>query len=317
MKMNLRKREGSALLITLLIITTLTGLTMAFSEESGVELDLAGFARDEHRAHEMARSGVNLALALIHKDKNRDMDSLQEDWARFGAEPFPDKLPEDLTFTGTVADESGKININALINKEGEVDQEREKQLRMLFQVLGLEEERVAPLLDWLDKDDTQRLYGAESDFYEGLLPPYRCPNRFFLTIGQLFLVKGMYEIKDFDDEKQKHILDYLTIYSDGKVNINTAPKEVLMCLTDKIDASLAEAVLAFRKDETFTKVDDLKKVPGIDDALFNLVKPWITVKSWAVSVESQGDCRGAKAKIKAILVREEERPKVVYWQVQ
>lgn len=317
MKINLRKREGSALLITLLIIATLTGLTMAFSEESGVELDLAGFARDEHRAHEMARSGVNLALALLHKDKNRDMDGLQEDWARFGAEPYPGELPEDLAFTGTVADESGKININVIVNKEGEVDQEREGQLRRLFQILGLEEERVAPLLDWLDKDDTLRLHGAESDFYENLSPPFRCPNGPFLTIGQLFLVKGMYDIKDFGDENQKHILDYLTIYSDGKININTAPKEVLMCLNDKIDESLAEAILAFRRDESFMKVDDLKKVPGIDDALLNLVKSWVTVKSWAVSVESRGDCRGALASIKAILVREEEGPKVVYWQVQ
>ena len=65
MKKGLKQREGSALLITLLIITTLTGLTMAFSEESSVELDLAGFSRDAHRAHEMARSGVNLALALL------------------------------------------------------------------------------------------------------------------------------------------------------------------------------------------------------------------------------------------------------------
>ncbi|MBW1772725.1 MAG: type II secretion system minor pseudopilin GspK [Deltaproteobacteria bacterium] len=317
MKKGLKQREGSALLITLLIITTLTGLTMAFSEESGVELDLAGFSRDAHRAHEMARSGVNLALALLHKDKTRDMDSLQEDWARFGSEPFPDKLPEDLTFSGAVADESGKINLNALVSDEGKIDQDGERQLRMLFQALGLEDERVDPLLDWLDGDDTQRLHGAESDFYQGLPSPYRCPNGPLITIGQLFLVKGMHKIKAFGDEKQKRLLDYLTIYSGGKVNINTAPKEVLMCLTDKMDTSLAEAVMEFRKEKDFMKVDDLKKVPGVDDALFNLVKPWITVRSWAVSVESRGDCRGAKAEIKAILVREEERPRVIYWQVQ
>ena len=74
-----------ALLLTLLVITTLTGLTLAFSDETGVELDLTAFARDHHRAHEMAQSGVNLALALLYQDKDPEMDSLREGWGRFGA----------------------------------------------------------------------------------------------------------------------------------------------------------------------------------------------------------------------------------------
>jgi general secretion pathway protein K len=311
----LRQKKGSALLLTLLVIATLTGMTLAFTDETGVELDLAGFARDHHRAHEMARSGVNLALALLFQDKDPEMDSLREDWGRFGQEPFPDELPGDLSFSGSLADESGKFNINTLVNEEGQIDETRETQLRRLFEVLGLEDEMVGPFLDWLDLDDIQSLQGAESDYYLGLQPGYRCANGPFLTMGQLLLVKGMKGIAESGDQKQ--LLDYLTIYSDGKVNINTASGEVLESLSDRLDSAAAEAIIQFRQDNDFKAVEDLKKVPGLDPAIFNEIKPWITVKSGAFSIVSKGACRGALDTIRAVVQRQEKGLRVISWQTE
>lgn len=308
----MQDRKGAALLLTLLVIATLTAMTLTFSDETGVELDLAGFERDQQRAHEMARSGVNLALALLSQDRNLEMDSLRESWARFGAEPFPDALPEDLAFSGSIEDESGKFNINALLNKKGEIDKTREAQLRRLFKALGLEEERVDPILDWLDSDNTPRMHGAESDYYLARQPGYRCANGPFLTLGQLFLVKGMNEIRHFGD--QRRLLDYLTIYSDGKININTAPKEVLECLSDGMDSTTAEDVIQYRQDNDFTAVEDLTKVPGMDGALISDIEPWCTVKSTAFSITSQGKCRGAVDRIQAVVKREDKTMRVIYW---
>ena len=314
-KTETKKERGSALLLTLLIITTLTGLTLAFSKETAMELDMAGHARNRHQAYEMARSGVNLAIAMLYQDKNQDLDSLRETWARVGTDPFPDELPEDITLSGSIFDESGKINVNALVDKEGKIDMQREAQLRRLFKTLNLREEMVEPLLDWLDADDVQRIEGAESDFYQGLKSPYQCPNGPLITIGQLYLVKGMVEGNGSDDNKR--LLDFLTIYSDGKVNINTAPKKVLECLSDNMDPIIAEAIVAFRRDKSFTRKEDLREVPGVDEALYKNIKPWITVKGSAVSIEFQGKCRGAVGKIRAIVQRGVKGPKVIYWQVQ
>ena len=308
----MKDNKGTALLLTLLVIATLTGMTLAFSDETGVEMDLAGYARDQYRAHEMARSGVNLAMALLSQDEDQEMDSPRESWGRFGVEPFPDTLPEDLTFSGSMTDESGKFNINALVNYKGEIDQTREAQLRRLFKALGLEEEMVEPILDWLDSDDIQRLEGAESDYYQGLQPAYRCANGPFRTIGQLFLVKGMNEIKGLGDPKR--LLDYLTIYSDGKVNINTAPKEVLECLSERMDSTAADAIIQFRQDNDFAAVEDLKKIPGVDAAVLNEITAWSTVKSTAFSIVSQGECRGAVDRIRAVVKREDKTMRVIYW---
>ena len=314
-KFGLEKR-GSALILTLLVITTLTGLTVSFSEESGLELNLAGFARDGYRAYQMARSSVHLSLAVLHKDEDKEMDSLREDWAKLETHPFLEELPEGISISGRMVDESGKLNINLIINKEGEIDEKREGQLLMLFSLLGFEEDRVVPLLDWLDSDDIERLGGAESFYYQGLEEPYACANSPLLTMDQIFLVKGIKEIRHFEDEGKRRLLDFLTIYSDGKVNINTAPREVLQSLRDNLDITAAEAIIEYRKEQDFSSADDLKKVAGIDDELFNEIREWITVKSSAFSLEVEGNCQEAVARIKAVVIREEDRLRLIYWQV-
>jgi general secretion pathway protein K len=190
-----RKERGSALVITLLIITTLVGLTVAFSEESHIELSLAGYSRDSLRAHMAALAGCEGALALIHQDEDRGVDSLGEEWARFDSHPFLKELPENAAVSGEIIDENSKFNLNALINPAGEIDEKRSARLERLFILLGLHEEQVSPLLDWLDEDDEKRLHGAENDYYRNLPDPYDCLNGPFLTVGQISLVKGMSEI--------------------------------------------------------------------------------------------------------------------------
>lgn len=308
--------KGSALILTLLVITTLTGLTIAFSQESSIELDLATFSRDGFRAYQVARSGVHLALAELHKDEDKDMDGLGEDWGQFGADSFPDQFPEWVSVSSKITDENGKFNINSLIDKEGKVDTKREEQLLRLFGAMGVEEEMVPPLLDWLDSDDIERLDGAENYYYQSLEEPYACANSQFLTMGQIFLVKGMREISRFGDEGEKRLLDFLTIYSDGKVNINTASHEVLQSLSAKIDSSTAEAIIEYRKEEDFLRADDLKKVDGMGEEIYSGISKWVTVKSSVFSIESKGVYQEAAAQIKAVARRDAEKVSLIYWQV-
>lgn len=313
---SLRERRGSALIITLLVIATLTGLTVGFSEESGVELSLAGFSRDGYRAYEMARSAAHLGLSILGNEKDEDMEELRKEWRRFGAHPFPDQLPEEISFLGGISDENGKINVNALLNDKGEIDEERRQQLIWLFQALGIDQGRAAPLLDWLDSDDIERLDGAESHYYRGLPRPYDCGNGPFLSAGQIFLVKGFKDMDRLGEGGKKSLLDYLTIYSDGKININAASREVLESLSENLDAAVADTIIEYRDKNPFLSVEDLKNVVGIDETLFNEIKGWVSVESSAFSIETEGRCQEAVARIKAVAVKEEGRLKLIYWQV-
>jgi len=313
----LQTERGTALVLTLLIIITLAGLTLGFSGESGVELTLAGYTKDSTRAYHLARSGVEIALEALARDEDFEMDTFNENWRKFGSIPLAEGLVEEgLSYHGGMVDENSKININLLRNSQGEIDEKRETQMRRLFRALGVNEERLNAVLDWLDADDIERQDGAEGYFYQNLEEPYECANGPFLTAGQMFLVRGMREFERFGEKKSKRILDYLTIYSDGKVNINKAPKEVLESLGENMDSALAGAIVDYRKEESFESIEDLRKVPGMDDEVIAEISEWITVKSSTFSIETHVNCNGAVASIRTVAQRQGSKAKLIYWQV-
>ncbi len=308
--------RGSALILTLLVVATLTGLSLVFSEDSGLELNLAGYSRDAYEAYQAAHSGAHAALAVLNADEEKNVDDLGEDWGKFGVEDFPVTFPEDVSVAGHITDENGKWNLNTLLDEAGGVKEDREKEIVRLFSALELPENAIAPLLDWMDKDNIERMEGAESFYYENLDNPHACANAPFLTPGQIFLVKGMKELERFGENGSKRLLDFLTIYSNGNININTASREVLQCLSEKIDSGLAEAIVDYRKEQEFSVVGDLKTVAGVDDELFNEIQDRITVKSSAFSIEMQGRSRDALSMIKAVALRQENGLRLIYWQV-
>lgn len=315
----LRRRErGTALVITLLVITTLVGLTIAFSEDAGVELSLATYSAGEWHAYQVALAGYHMARALLEADEDKNVDSLVEAWAEFGAASLPKDFLKEATFSGRIVDESGKLNLNLLKNAAGDIDERGQERLLRVFTSLGLEEARAVAILDWLDADDIQRLDGAENDYYQGLPQPYPCANGPFLTLKQIFLVKGLAGLSQDKGGKAEGagILDCLTIYSDGKININTAPQQVLQGLDEGIDATVAESILNYRKDKAFQRVDELRTAAGLSDTVFNRFRDAIGVRSSAFLLDMEGRHQEAVCRIRAVVVRDGVKTKLVYWQV-
>ena len=73
----------------------------------------------------------------------------------------------------------------------------------------------------------------------------------------------------------KKLLLAMLASFAFGAVDINTASKEELMSLKG-IGAAKAEAIIAARP---FTSTDDIKKVKGIGEIIYNNIKDEIIVK--------------------------------------
>jgi general secretion pathway protein K len=308
-----REQEGTALVITLLIVTTLVGLAVAFSEDSGVELSLAGFSRDGFRANQMALAGVSMARALIEYDKDQGTDTLREDWSQFSRESFPEDFLQDASFSGRIIDENSKMNINIILS-DGKIDETKQKRLERLFGVLGVNESLVNPILDWLDSDGDKRLEGAEDLYYQSLPNPYACGNGRLISLGQIFLIKDLAKLSQFGENGQMQLLDYVTIYGNGRININTASAEVLQSLDEGIDASIAEDIIKYRADKDFKQISDLKNV--IDADLYTKISPVLTVASSAFFLEMRGQFQEASSRIRAVILREPEGSKLVYWQV-
>jgi general secretion pathway protein K len=328
--------QGAILVITLLIIAALTALALAFSEESRVELNLAQFSRETLQARQMAAAGFNLVLTEIDKPddvKIKEIEETKRDWSQFAPLAFPDPLPDGITVEARYLDESGKINLNYLYEQLKDKDknkkaiEEIENQLKRLFSALGVNEESEdSPLVDcledWLDKDsDPTRLYGAEDDYYQGLPNPYPCANGPLLTIDQIFLIKGFAELKLNAETGEKKITDFLTIYSEtnGGININAAPKEVLQSLGEDINADNAEAIIQYRQEHGEIKDEPtLKTILGSD--AFGKIKVKIVYKNSNTGylIEVNVKVQEAEVRLKAVAkqVKDKKNKEIVYWRI-
>jgi hypothetical protein len=110
-------------------------------------------------------------------------------------------------------------------------------------------------------------------------------------------------------------------------VNINTAPKEVLMSLsagTDlaaggAIDASAADGIIEYRKDHPFTEKGQIANVsPFLRDLYFKtLIREIVDVKSTYFHVRSSGEIGGTVRTIDAIGVREGNEVQWRFWRIE
>ena len=85
-------------------------------------------------------------------------------------------------------DESAKLNLNYLPNmglSNDDLD-------TLLMNIPNMTIEIADAILDWMDSDDTINPYGAESETYQQMNPPYKAKNGPFETIDELLMVKGI-----------------------------------------------------------------------------------------------------------------------------
>ncbi|TVQ92899.1 MAG: hypothetical protein EA397_05810 [Deltaproteobacteria bacterium] len=87
--------------------------------------------------------------------------------------------------------------------------------------------ELIGNLADWVDLDSSRAYMGGNEDtLYERLDPPYRAKNAPFDTLEEIRLVEGWHR-----DDVWERFGERLTVFGDGRVNVNTADCEVLWAL--------------------------------------------------------------------------------------
>jgi general secretion pathway protein K len=302
----LRKSEkGIALILTLLITAILVILVVETNYSTQVDVRIAGNSRNDLQASYFATSGVNIAISYLKYDgQNTETDNLTEDWAK----SYP-PLPIGEGFVQVmIEDENGKIHVNRAMKANGEVDPVIYDALSRLFQGEEVDIGILNSIIDWIDPDDDSLPDGAEDPHYGSLDPPYECKNRPLDTLSELLMIKGV------TDEVYGKISKHLTIYSDGKVNINTASKDVLVCLDDEIDEALAEGIIQYREEKPFDTKGELKEV--VEDEVYARIQSIIDVKSNAFSVVSIGRVERVEKVVRAVIDREGDKISYRYWRV-
>ena len=303
----LRKSEkGVALILTLLIAAILVTLVVETNYSTQVDVRIAGNVRNDLQASYLAKSGVNIAVSYLKYDgQNTDTDNLDEDWAK----SYPPIPVGDGFVNVMIEDENAKININEVV-KLGKEQEKIVGALSILFESADVDIGILDSIIDWIDPDHDLRPDGAEGPHYGSLEPPYKCKNGPLDTLSELLMIKGV------TDEVYGKISKHLTIYSDGKININTASTDVLVCLDDEIDDGIAEGIIGFREEKPFDTKDELKDVLN-DDELYKRIEDMITVQSNAFNVVSIGRVERVEKVVRVVVHREGGTISYRYWRVE
>ncbi len=278
------RQRGMAVVMAVAVVLLITTVALELHVNERANLLNAAGMRDRITLDQMAESGINLAMAILVKDRmDSESDSLQEDWA--DPETMA-TLVDELQFEKgklevKIYDELSRIQINALVDfpgatafneKQHQIWERFSGNLLSLYELLGdelgkmgeMEDTDTTTIInsvkDWLDKDDDiTSINSAESDYYEELDPPYECKNGPFDHISEVRLVKGITPEIFSGIAGTMGLSNYITIYGavkveddkfsfPGKININTADLTVLKVLLPAESEDMAELMIEYRE---------------------------------------------------------------------
>ncbi len=291
-----RGQRGIAVVMAVAVVLLVATAALELHLNERTNLLNAAAMRDRIALDQMTTSGINLAMAILVKDRqDSESDSLQEDWAD---EETIAGLVEQLGFEKgkldvKIFDELAKIQINALVRfPEGTQFNEKQRQiwerfannLLSIYELLGdeigeMEDTDTMTIIDsvkdWIDKDEDiiTGLNGAESDYYQELDPPYECKNAPFDHISEVRLVRGITPELFNGIAGAMGLGNYITVYGakeeddqkfsyPGKVNINTAELPVLKVLLPSDNEDFADLLIEYRQAVSGTQyTNDLTNI--------------------------------------------------------
>lgn len=265
----MRKRErGSVLIMVIWAMSLLAAYAVIIARQVSGELGYAQWTKNRVQLRTLASAGVERAVMEIQADTQINTDAYNKSWASnqdafkevsFGSGDFSVRCPEvtnlmqeNETLYGA-CDEAARININTA----------PETVLYGLIKTAdpALDENQilvvVRSIIDWRDPDDGTQVQGAESTYYKDLSDPYFPRNAHFESVEELRMVRGMTP-EIFDKIKNS-----VTVYTDGKINVNTASSLVFQAFG--LDAALTQKILEYRAGVDLIQGNQ-------DDRVFSLV---------------------------------------------
>ena len=252
---------GSVLAGVLWLLVLMMLVAAVGARNSRIDGRVSLLSVEKTRCRWLDRAGVATATAALLADE-QDTDNLSEDWSA-DAELLENVEMEGGSYNVKITDESSKLNVNTA-----------GKEQLMLLE--GMTDQIAESILDWRDRDDTERTYGAESGYYQNLTYGYNCRNGSFRTVRELLRVRGMTEELFYGQQDVRTIGQggwsrFLTCYSgvnnvDGlgneRVNVNEANQNQLKSKLE-INDSQAKWIVEHRPFKTFAELMDAKKKAG------------------------------------------------------
>ncbi|HLB58776.1 MAG TPA: type II secretion system protein GspK, partial [Bdellovibrionota bacterium] len=324
---------------------------MAFN--TSVNDALARNQLDSLSAEELSRSGVEMAILeleiykqMVDQVKGTDpisksLRAQAQKIIQFGF-VYPIPIFEDLqaslkdelqklqkgsnirgSVKATITDLGGRININHFAKTKElsevtrkfltdviNVEFDKDEETRLKYRDFNARE-IVGDIEDYIDPNKERVLGGEENLFYEHERPPRRSKNLPLDDVSELLLVRGM------TDDIYKILNKQATIYGEA-INVNTAPKEILIALIPGMDEKELAELLKLRDEQPFADQADFEKYAKTtlrQPEEFNTnPKIPLTGTSQIYKIESVAQV-GQAVKIATVIVEQTKDIKILSWE--
>ena len=232
-----KSRRGMVLIFALWVLGILTILAVSVAAGIRQKIFLVARLDERSRMNYLLQAAVKKTSGYIHLQMEvsafeftpavkmnlfnnaRELSQIDLGYDTAGVGYVP-PWGNDASLRWGVIDEESKINLNR-------TDEVILKNL--LSNALLLRDEDATKLsralLDWRQNGESELTGFYSDDYYSNLQYPYPKKNTNYESLDEILLVKGM------DKQRYDKLINYVTVYGGGAVNINTASKEVLLAL--------------------------------------------------------------------------------------
>ncbi|HVO30363.1 MAG TPA: hypothetical protein VMV18_06490 [bacterium] len=278
-------------------------------------------------------------------------DQKEEISKQFGGVAFDTLTKSDgfLDFEGDlhveIADEESKLNLNKIADERinGPLDSSVGRALYAMSADAKFDpifdgqnaygerkvprEDVIANIIDWVDPNQQGiKSGGAEDSLYAEYDPQYKAKNGPFDSLAEVQMVRGI------DDDWMQAFGDKITVFSDGKVNVNTCSQEMLaalllagsdVALQPEVAMEEAGKIVKFRELAPFAQpqnfVDFVKQNFSITLQPATGVNPFVNridVQSKVFTLRSTGYAGNARVTITAVVDNTGTSLRWLYWRV-
>jgi general secretion pathway protein K len=233
-------RRGFALLAALALLVLISVVALGLSVTARPRRLAVAASAERTAATAAATAGIEHARAVLMRLEpvspgrlTRDPSLVRDPWRPADGLVIGPRSAGAYSYRVELHDAGARLNLNGA----------SEDQLRRLLLALRIDARsanRIAQAIaDWRDHDQLRRANGAEREDYLRAGAPMLPADAIFDDVGTLRFVQGM------TDALYDSIAPCLTVMGNGGINLNAAPRAVLLALPGMTEESVASLLRA------------------------------------------------------------------------
>lgn len=299
-------RRGVALVLVLWVLVILSSIGLQMRLLSRADTGSARYLKENVQTYYLARGGLERGVGLLAEYYSRYPSNPlmaktigRDPRAASGARPqlltyLADRTRDAVplgegSYRLRFEDLSGRVNVNRA----------DPQLLANLVQLSGVDRSRAEEvtdgILDWIDADDLHRPRGAEREWYgqRGLPVPKNAP---VTQLDELLLVKGITREVLYGGGRYQGLAAFLTTEGAGKINVNTAPAEILLAIPG-MDQGTVTRILATRARGHMRSLDEALG-PAVEERLgANPTLGILSFETTEMRIDAVGDLPGSRTR--------------------